>query len=95
MISPAGRKNVVPSVRSKSSMISAAESTGSASSSRIAVMKSAQTVSGSRKNVIPGARMLMIVVMKFTAVSSDESPRIRSAISQSVWPLGWIAESGA
>ena len=53
----------MPSVRSKSSMISAAESTGSASSSRIAVMKSAQTVSGIRKNVMPGARMLMMVVM--------------------------------
>ena len=37
-------------------------STGSASSSSIAVMKSAQIVSGSRNNPIPGARMLMIVV---------------------------------
>ena len=44
---------------------------------------------------MPGARMLMIVVMKLTAVRSDESPRISSEISQSVWPLGWIAESGA
>ena len=85
----------MPRMRSKSSMISAAERTGSASSSRIAVMKSAHTVSGSRKKVMPGARRLMIVVMKLTAVSSDESPRIRSEMSQSVWPLGWIAESGA
>ena len=92
---PAGRKNVVPSTRSKSSMIIAPESTGSASSSRIAVMKSAHVVSGIRKNVIPGARMLMIVVMKFTAVRSDESPRMSRASSQSVWPFGWMAESGA
>ena len=51
-------------------------------------MKSAQTVSGIRKNVIPGARMLMIVVMKLTAVRSEERPRIRSEISQSVCPFG-------
>ena len=44
-------------------MTSAAVSTGSASSSRIAVMKSAQIVSGMRNNVMPGARMLTIVVM--------------------------------
>ena len=85
----------MPSTRSKSSMIIAPESTGSASSSRIAVMKSAHTVSGSRKNVMPGARMLMIVVMKLTDVSSDEIPSTSSDRSQSVWPLGVIAESGA
>ena len=44
-------------------MPSAAVSTGSASSSRIAVMNSDQIVSGRRKNVMPGARMLMMVVM--------------------------------
>ncbi len=95
MMRPFGRKNVVPRTRSKSSMIIAPERTGSASSSRIAVTKSAQTVSGRRKNVIPGARRLMIVVMKLTAVSSDESPMMRREMSQSVWPLGAIAESGA
>ena len=58
-------------------------------------MKRAQTVSGIRKNVIPGARMLMIVVMKLTAVRSEESPGSGAQISQSVCPLGWIAESGA
>ena len=58
-------------------------------------MKSAQHVSGRRKKLIPGARRLMIVVMKLTAVSSEERPRIRSASSQRVWPRGWIAESGA
>ncbi len=44
-------------------MISAEVSTGSASSSRIAVMNSAQTVIGIRNNFIPGARSMMIVVM--------------------------------
>ena len=58
-------------------------------------MKRAHTVSGSRKKVIPGARRLMIVVMKLTAVRSDDRPRISSEMSQSVCPFGWIAESGA
>jgi hypothetical protein len=39
--------------------------------------------------------MLMIVVMKLTAERSDEIPRIKSARSQRVWPLGWTAERGA
>ena len=53
----------MPPMRSKSSMPSAAVSTGSASSRRMAVMNSAQIVSGMRNQVMPGARMLMIVVM--------------------------------
>jgi len=44
-------------------MAAAEVSTGSASRRRIAVMKSDQTTSGIRKSVIPGARMLMTVVM--------------------------------
>ena len=50
-------------MRSKSSIPSAAVSTGSASSSRMAVMKSDQMVSGMRNHVMPGARMLTTVVM--------------------------------
>src|SRR2546428_468473 len=42
---------------------SAEVSTGSARSSSTAVMNSDQITSGSRNQVIPGARMLMIVVM--------------------------------
>ena len=41
----------------------AAVSTGSAKACRMAVMNMAQIVSGMRKSVMPGARMLMIVVM--------------------------------
>ncbi len=76
-------------------MIIAPERTGSARSSRTAVTKSAQTVSGNRKKVIPGARRFRTVVMKLTAVRSDEIPRTRSASSQIVCPLGATAESGA
>src|SRR2546421_188478 len=42
---------------------SAGVSTGRESSRRMAVMKSDQMTSGRRNQVIPGARMLMMVVM--------------------------------
>ena len=60
---PAGVKNMVPSVRSSSSRIAAAVSTGVAKRPRIAVMKSPQTAKGMRNMVMPGARMLTVVVM--------------------------------
>ncbi len=44
-------------------MIAAPDSTGRARSPRIAVMNSDHTESGRRNHVIPGARLLMIVVM--------------------------------
>ncbi len=59
----AGLKKCVPAMRSKSSMPSAAVRTGSASNSSTAVTKRDQMTSGSRNHVMPGARMLMMVVM--------------------------------
>ena len=53
----------MPSVRSKSSIATPEVSTGSASSRRMAVMNSDQTTSGMRNSFMPGARMLMMVVM--------------------------------
>ncbi len=55
-------KKQVPNSRSASCMNPAAVSTGSAKACRMAVMNMAQIVSGMRKSVIPGARMLMMVV---------------------------------
>ena len=49
--------------RSSQSIAPAAESTGTASSSRMLVMNSDHTVIGNRNIVMPGQRMLMIVVM--------------------------------
>ena len=37
-------------------------------------MKFAHTSSGMRQNVIPGARIVMIVTMKLSAVMIDEVP---------------------
>ena len=48
---------------SNSSMASAEVRTGSASRRRIATMNSDQITSGMRNRVIPGARILMTVVM--------------------------------
>ena len=69
-------KKCVPTVRSSSSSVTAAESAGSATSSRIAYVSIAQTKSGIRIQVMPGARMLWIVTMKLIAPSSDESVRM-------------------
>ena len=56
-------KKQVPISRSVIIMKPAAVNTGKANACKIAVMNMAQIVNGMRNNVIPGARMLMIVVM--------------------------------
>ena len=58
-----GSKKCVPIAWSNINMIAAPCSTGSANTPRMAVMNSAQTDSGIRNQVMPGARWLMIVVM--------------------------------
>ena len=57
-----------------SSIVSAPARTGSASNSRNAVTSTDQTNSGMRNSVIPGARMLKMVAMKFIAPAIDEAP---------------------
>ena len=71
-----GMKKCVPTVRSSSSSVTAAEIAGSAMSSRIAYVSIAQTKSGIRIQVIPGARMWWIVTMKLIAPASDDSVRM-------------------
>ena len=55
-------------------MVIAAASTGSASSSRNAVTRSDQTNSGILCSVMPGARMLKMVVMKLIAPMIEPAP---------------------
>ena len=71
-----GMKKCVPAVRSRSRSVTAAEIAGSARSRRIAYVSIAQTKSGIRIQVMPGARMLWIVTMKLIAPRSDESVRM-------------------
>ena len=68
-------------------MVIAPASTGTASSSRNAVTSSLQTNSGILCSVMPGARMLKIVMMKFIAPSSELMPARCSANSVQSIPM--------
>ena len=65
---------MVPKLRSVSSIVIAPASTGSDKSSRNAVTRIDQTNSGILCSVMPGARMLKIVVMKLIAPMIDDAP---------------------
>jgi len=71
---PAGSKNDVLRFRSVRSIVIAPARTGNDSRSRITVIKTDQINRGSRSNRIPGARMLITVVMKLMAPRIDEIP---------------------
>jgi hypothetical protein len=66
-------------------MVMAPPSTGSDSSSKNAVTRIDQTKSGILCSVMPGARMLKIVVMKLMAPRIDEAPaRCSEKIAMSI-----------
>ncbi len=69
----------MPKLRAVSSIVIAAASTGSASSSRKAVTSTDHTNSGILCSVMPGARMLKIVVMKLIAPKIELAPARGSA----------------
>ena len=93
---PAGSKNAVPKLRSVSSIVIALAKTRIATNSMNAVTSMAQTNRGSLCIVMPGARMLRIVVTKLIALSSEDMPaRCSAKITISTEAPGWpIAESG-
>ena len=92
---PAGSKKCVPKLRSVSSMVMAPASTGSASSSRKAVTRIDQANSGMRCRVMPGARMLKMVVMKLMAPRIDEAPaRCSEKMARSMPAPCWIVSGG-
>ena len=59
------------------------------------VVKFAQTSSGMRQNVIPGARIVMIVTRKLSAVMIDDAPAHWTPMLKNTWPSGWSEASGA
>jgi hypothetical protein len=59
------------------------------------VVKFAQTSSGMRQKVIPGARMVMIVTRKLSAVAIEDAPAHCTAIWKKRLPSGFTTESGA
>src|SRR5882672_2099548 len=92
---PSGAKNVVPKLRSVSSMVMPPASTGSASSSRNTVTKIDHTNSGILCNVMPGARMLKMVVMKLMAPRIEEAPaRWIDRMAKSTAGPGWPEVDG-
>src|SRR4051812_29851389 len=59
------------------------------------VEKLAHTSSGIRQNDMPGARMVMIVTRKFSAVAIDDAPANCTATVKNIWPIGALVDSGA
>ena len=59
------------------------------------VEKFAHTSSGIRKKLIPGARMVMIVTRKFSAVAIDDAPANCTPIVKNSWPIGAVVDNGA
>ena len=59
------------------------------------VEKFAHTSSGMRKNDMPGARMVMIVTRKFSAVAIDEAPANCTPMVKNSCPIGAEVLSGA
>ncbi|OIQ69061.1 hypothetical protein GALL_493410 [mine drainage metagenome] len=88
---------MVPKLRSVKSMVMAPASTGSDSSSRKTVTRIDHTNSGILCRVMPGARMLKIVVMKLMAPRIDEAPaRWIDRMAKSTAGPGWPdVDSGA
>src|SRR3954467_5122830 len=58
------------------------------------VVKLAHTSSGRRQNVMPGARIVMIVTRKLRAVMIDDAPAHCTAIVKNTVPIGCCTERG-
>src|SRR3954454_10594575 len=59
------------------------------------VEKFAHTSSGMRQNDMPGARIVMIVTRKLSAVAIDDAPANCTPIEKNIWPIGASVDSGA
>ena len=68
---------------------------GVAITTSIEVVKFAQTSSGMRQNVIPGARIVMIVTRKLSAVMIELAPAHWTPMLKNTCPSGWCEQSGA
>src|SRR6185312_8310756 len=89
-----GSKNGIPSVLSRNSANVVPERSAVAIMLSTAVPSCAQTNNGIRVYVIPGARILMIVVKKFSPVMVELMPIKKTARAQSDVPGGPWSETG-
>jgi hypothetical protein len=71
---PAGSKNDVFKFRSVNNIVIAPASTGRDKRSKRAVITTAHTNKGIRSKVIPEDRILITVVIKFTAPKIEDTP---------------------
>ena len=74
--------------RSKSTKNCEPAMNGVASTTSVEVVKFAQTSSGMRQNVMPGARIVMIVTRKFRAVTIELAPAHWTPMLKKTWPSG-------
>src|SRR3954465_8189971 len=91
----AALKKLKPSAQSSRTKNCEAATNGVAMTTSSDVEKFAHTSSGMRKNVIPGARMVMIVTRKFSAVAIDDAPANCTPIVKNTCPIGACTDSGA
>src|ERR1700693_3701710 len=59
------------------------------------VVKFAHTSSGMRQKVIPGARIVMIVTRKLSAVMIEDAPAHWTPMLKKTVPSGWSTDNGA
>jgi len=79
-------KNVVWKLRSKKTIVSAAVTGGMAKRVRNAVTSIIHVKTGIRMRVMPGARQLRIVTMKFSAEVTDPMPNMMIPMAQKSAP---------
>src|SRR5436190_15218866 len=92
---PTGSKKCVCITRSNIAKNCEPAMNGVASTTRSEVVKFAQTRRGMRQNVIPGARIVMIVTRKLRAVMIDDAPAHWTPMLKNTCPSGWWLASGA
>src|SRR6201746_1794443 len=97
MTSPpaAKSKKLVWRMRSKRALNGAPGMNGVAATTSSEVERLAQTSSGIRQKVIPGARMVMIVTRKLSAVAIEEAPANWTPRLKNDWPSGAPVDNGA
>ena len=91
----AGSKKLKPSARSNRTMNCETAMNGVAMTTSSDVEKFAHTSSGIRKKLIPGARIVMIVTRKFSAVAIEDAPANCTPIVKNTCPFGAVTDSGA
>src|SRR5919205_544497 len=90
-----GTKKLKPSALSKRTKNCEAATNGVAITTSSEVEKFAHTSSGMRQKLMPGARIVMIVTRKLSAVAIDEAPANCTPIVKNSWPSGASVDSGA